>query len=204
MRQTLEVQVDDRYFENKDNQCFGTSLANLLLVMGDEEMARKVYADYRKHPFVLEDGSTSHLVYSRLVGDLTGNKYHARMISWGKFGETEEMYNYLVKMYPKNLIDVLEVAKEEREQDRFVLFNFEEIPLDARICPPCILSIIPKYKINRDGNKWVMSETEDFLDVGHCIVFSDKNTLVDGQFSFNYSDTANLSGIDGFLQIKKT
>jgi len=200
MRPNIETCIDDKYFKNKDEQCFGISLANFFVFIGDGDMARKVYTDYRKHPLVLEDGGIFQWCYTRVVRDLTENKYSSLFHSVGRVDDSLESYRVLKSRYRENLINVLKAAKEEKEQGRLIILS-EGI---FRVCAPCILSIVSKYEIIQSENVHIIRETEKFTDGAHCIFFPGKETLIDGEDSFRYSNIEGLFRIEGFLQIYKT
>ena len=62
-------------FQNRDKECFGSSLANYFEFNDQDALAKKVYDGFREHPFVARDGSVSALLCTRLVHDLTFGQY---------------------------------------------------------------------------------------------------------------------------------
>jgi len=67
------------YFHNRELECFSSSLANLLVEKGDEDLARAVFKSYRNHPLVGETGVMHLGLSTRLVNDLTKGKYVATL-----------------------------------------------------------------------------------------------------------------------------
>lgn len=66
-----------KYYPNEGNECFRSSLANLLIEMGDPATAELAYNNYSGHPFT----KSGHIgISTRLVRDLTESKYGATMV----------------------------------------------------------------------------------------------------------------------------
>ncbi|MBI2102452.1 hypothetical protein HYT55_01325 [Candidatus Woesearchaeota archaeon] len=62
-------------FPNRDQECFGCSLANYFELIRESTLADKVYEEFRKHPFVAGNGNIEGGLATRLVSDLTDNIY---------------------------------------------------------------------------------------------------------------------------------
>ena len=71
--------IDVKYYMNQDKENFGSSLANLLLLQGDIDMAKKVYNNFMSHDFVKPDGSVYATDATRLISNLTDDTYQGRL-----------------------------------------------------------------------------------------------------------------------------
>jgi hypothetical protein len=66
------------YSNDSGYDCFGSSLASLLQIQGDEDMAKHVWLHYEKHPLVKWNG----LFFTdipKLVRTITFNQYQGRL-----------------------------------------------------------------------------------------------------------------------------
>ncbi|MFH1590068.1 MAG: hypothetical protein ABIB43_05875 [archaeon] len=75
------MKADKKYYKKKfigiTGDCFRLSLANYFLEISDEAMAQQVYDDYLQHPYVGNNGQAGLAVATKIVSDLTNNKYFA-------------------------------------------------------------------------------------------------------------------------------
>jgi len=67
--------MDSEYFPNRDYECFGSSLANLLLLYGDRTMAQRCYDRLREHEYTRSEGLMSLVLAPTLIMELTGGTY---------------------------------------------------------------------------------------------------------------------------------
>ncbi len=87
-------------FPNRDQECFGCSLANYFELIREPALADKVYAEFRKHPFVAANGNMHGGLATRLVSDLTDNVYEG-LLQGSDFSDSQ-------------LEDFLELPEERR------------------------------------------------------------------------------------------
>jgi len=65
-------------FPNQEQECFGSCLANYFDLIEEYELAESVYQNFRRHPLVRSDGAMLPSLSSRLVRDLTDNRYRGK------------------------------------------------------------------------------------------------------------------------------
>ena len=167
-----------QYFPNKDNECFGCSLANLLVQKGDNDLARAVFENYRKHPLVADTGEMSFGLSTRLVHDLTGGKYSATLYCEDLITDLEQLTR---KEFPEKAGLIVEAIREEYEKGR-ILINPEKVEYQL----PAMLMLKAEYMC-------------------HWVVYVDNNVvpmLIDnGQVKF--LPINNISYAPGVLAVKK-
>lgn len=83
--------TEDRYFVNRNGDCFGCSLANLFAFRGDWANAIRVFSGFWAHDLVEKSGAIDPPLAARVADDLTTG-YEARVTlrygldSWGMAG----------------------------------------------------------------------------------------------------------------------
>ena len=67
------------YRLNPGNTCFGTSLANYFIYIGEQSIARHICKNYRFGPLVKSNGAIVPGLTTRITRDLTEEKYTATL-----------------------------------------------------------------------------------------------------------------------------
>ncbi len=62
-------------FKSLEKEGLAISLANYFNLIGEGPLAKKIYTDFRKHPFVGKNGEICTLLCTKLVSDLTEGVY---------------------------------------------------------------------------------------------------------------------------------
>ncbi len=101
-------------FLNRDRECFGSALANYFDMNGEENLAERVYEQFRKHPFVAADGSMHALLCTRMVQDLTEGKYSG-ILQYGNFrGDTKKSLEISIGNHANEALQTIMKEIEER------------------------------------------------------------------------------------------
>lgn len=118
------------YFPNKDGECFGSAVANALLLLEDNKSAERFFDLYRLHPYVDSDGGSFALLWPKILNESTYGKYEGKL-----YIDVHENLEQLVKeQYPKRWKEVLRMIEEEKSYGRVVGF-----PEELTYFPPAII-----------------------------------------------------------------
>ena len=122
-----------KYYRSGPMECMKSALANLILEQGDEKAARKIFDKYNHHPLVLDDGSVTDLVLTRLVSDLTDEEYEA--IYFGNV--IGDFSKAIQEHYGPKTEDVIKIFMNERQKGRIKSLD------EADYNPPliCLLKV---------------------------------------------------------------
>lgn len=118
------------YFPNRDGECYGSAVANALLLLGDNQSAKRFFDLYRNHSFVDPDGGSFALLWPRILKELTDGKYEAKL----HVDIHENLEQLVKKTYPHHWQEVLKVIEEEKSSGRIV-----EFPEELTYSPPAII-----------------------------------------------------------------
>ena len=100
------------FYTNAEDECVGTSLANLFVYVQDEDTAKRIMLGYRQSPLVKDGGGTHYSVLTRLVHDLTDGEYqaklHTNLVNENLHGDLEHHYpgkaDYLIKIVEEETV----------------------------------------------------------------------------------------------------
>jgi hypothetical protein len=113
----------NRYFSNISEDCFRTSLANLLLYL-KHPIANQIFAI--DHPLIHKDGSMHPAVATRLVSYLTNGKYIGRI-----FIDFIDLEETLRTKYGDNNNIALQIVQEEIDAGRIrptIYYSSQDLP----------------------------------------------------------------------------
>lgn len=100
--------------KNHGNTCFGTSLANLLISIGDANTAKLICKNYRLSYLVRNNGDIHPALTPRIVRDLTQLKYNGILhVNWGKDPVESIKGSYQEDFDTSNVNELLEIVQEE-------------------------------------------------------------------------------------------
>src|SRR3989344_3324888 len=142
-----------KYFINRGLECYCSALANLLVEIGDEQTAHKVFDDYKHTRLASKDGGMHIGLVTRALSELTKERYEGTLTA--SFDDNYDAN--LRKSFPAEADFILRIMKEEREKGRIKSHN-------GRIYHslPAIFFI----KINNDNHYNVCVEENVFIDDG--------------------------------------
>ena len=167
-------------FPNRDNECFGSSLANYFEFNGENTLAEKVYNNFREHPFVASDGSVRTLLCTRLVHDLTEGQYQSifKYLSFPQ--DTRETLSKDIGKYATKALKAIDAEiKAGRLIGGLKSFGYQGQAL--------VLQLLPTRKLSH----WIVD-----CDDGAVINNGEVRTVTDPQLFF--------STINAVLQIERT
>ena len=152
------------YVSNLNEECFGVSLQNFLIVQGDTPTARVVRQRYRGHPLVLAEGKTYGLLTPRILRDVTDGRYHGILTIDARVGMAE-----LEQELP---IDFRSIASGELERGAITL---AELPITYTT--PAIV-----YLVDGEGRGHCLVQKGHgiFIDNGQITPFVPDNLPVIG------------------------
>ena len=82
--------INKQYFQTEKLECFPCSLANLLVEMGENELAERVFNNYRNHSLVGKQGEMHIGTATKLVLDLTNGLYESTLLFPGFGADLEQ------------------------------------------------------------------------------------------------------------------
>jgi len=116
--------MSKNYFPNPGNQCFSSSLANLLVELGDRNMAEVVFMKCRNNPFWSPDLGVPSAIVTRMVSDLTCQKYEGTIfIEIYSCISDQELTRLIRSTYGEKTDEILGIYYEEREKGRIKTYN---------------------------------------------------------------------------------
>lgn len=163
----------------KGHGCFYDSLANLLLLSGDEETARRVLENSKNYYLKIGENGICLGTQTRAVRDLTEGMYAGRSVMHPL---TQEIVERIQTNYSNQAQDIFRIVKEE-----FELGNI--VPPDSEVdffdfIPPVIVFIDEQLIKVRQRNGNYLERT---VTKGHAILQIDDDTFIDSGRVINYN-----------------
>ena len=104
------------YKPNTNQACFGVALTNLLLYLKDETTACEVWNNYESHSLVRPKGDIHPAFATRLVKDLTQEKYDAILyMNWEADPKNEIRHSFIDSLKVSNPDCLVEIIAEEEK-----------------------------------------------------------------------------------------
>lgn len=167
---------NDPFYHEFGSNCFGVALANALVVLNENSLAKKVIGECPKHPLQQTSGTPLGLT-TRLLNDLTGGLYS------GTLYVSNATYNMLETPESDKLIT--KIWEEEKEAGRIkpqerlfkqeyvnypLLIGTRQLPMLKQRSNSRLWDPIPESL--REGDHWITQLTQDsFLDMGFLVNF---------------------------------
>lgn len=184
--------------EDGPKGCFRYALSNLLIELGDEKMAERVFEDFDRHPLVNRDNKGIFIGYStRLISELTGDQYEGTLYS-----DPPDLRHSISKdRFDSELREDLgkdaKIIGEEREKGRIIWHRGE-----LTYKPPAILIVENGpyiiYSIGNMNYYLIGSETPG----DHSIVLRADDMLIDNGIVVKHPTDA--LDINSIITVKKT
>ena len=165
-----------RYFETKQQECFGVAIANFLMrygrMWGDKTPEpERVMESYWKQPFVESDGATQAVFVPYLTRKLTEGWYDARVTL-----TREPDYEQLIEQYGGGI--GLLLADEERRG------NIVQVESIKRVNAPCIALLENSIPYANSDQKYYFNShavlalgNHFYIDYGQ-LLYDDQATLM--------------------------
>jgi len=117
----IQCQMEKQYFPNNGNGCLNSAFANLLVELGDTATAKKVYTQYKSHPLVSDNGGTSLRITTRLIAELTEEKYEGILFQ----NPPPNLEQVIRENYPRKAEELLQIFREEKLAGRIQNFRLK-------------------------------------------------------------------------------
>ncbi len=166
------------FFPNRDRECFGCSLANYFVLIGEPTLADKIYAEFRKHPFVCPDGQMYGTLATRLVSDLTDYLYNGELLC-GSLSPLEEqdLIPLREEQRPLALHAIQEeiAAKRIKPQENSFIYQEKALLIQTgKTIDHWLVDCDNGYIIN-DGGLEEITNINTFLSTIHAVLLIRRN-----------------------------
>ncbi len=169
-----------KLFPNRDQECFGCSLANYFSLNDQLDLAEKVYDEFRRGHFVTSNGTLGNsLLSTRVVHDLTDGQYQG-FLQHTSYDE-DQVTKILRQHIPLSVNSALKVIEEEKRAFRFLE------------CQKSFSYITPAI---------IFYNVDETRQAGHAVVVSSKKTIIDNGKIVKISDAHFLEPF-AVLEISK-
>lgn len=185
------------YFRGNNNNCFQTSLANLLVSFGDSETANQIFKNQQDYGLILRDGRTFDLTSPYLVRKLTNEKYNANF-----FGVISPNWEEgVTRFYADKTARSKAIRRIEKEMQGGHILEAPKEGLEG----PGILFVLQNYRFGVQNGlvqNILYGIHPDIDGTGHALAWTKDGRFIDSGYEVPL-DMSKISSI-GLVKVKRS